>query len=121
MQLQDEQLEALKNVDFSAGAEISDDVRFKVVDVLSDPANAGILSELSEAEIKLLTRMDAIATTFNDRIKKRIVRTYLTMKINKERKGRSRIEEIAINKVPEMLFGGQDKGFLSKFKRKNAQ
>jgi hypothetical protein len=114
-----EDLGALEGVDFDIQAGISDDVRQKIVTELVNFMNDPRLSECSMKEIKLLTKIKVLGETFDDDIKRNIVEFYLTLKISKERKGRTALEDIA--RTPEYSMGmglpGQQ-GVWSRFKSK---
>lgn len=67
---------------------------FEILKELTDKEKTDLLSELSEKEIKLITRFLCLCKIINDKYKKEIIepkfiiKTLLQMRVNKERKGR---------------------------------
>lgn len=109
----------LENLDSLTIEEISnmeDNPSLKAIRELTNPKNDERLTELSKNEVKQLTRIKTIADFTGSQIDKTIYETYTKLMISKERKGRTKLEEIGVPKVLD-FFSNQKKGLFSHFSR----
>ena len=115
---QDNIAEKLASFDLESSSDISEDVRFRILDVLSNPALAEMLSELSNNEIKRCVKAKWLGIVFDDEVSKGVVDDFILLKVSKERKGRHRIEEMGISKSMADYMAPQKEGIWSRFKGK---
>lgn len=112
------ELEGLEDIDWEAIASAPEDVQQKIVEELVSLKNRDILSELSPNQIKLLTKIDALGHFCNDAIKQRVATTFPKFMINKERRGRSRLEEMGMPPTLPLPGPGLKDRLWSKFGKK---
>jgi hypothetical protein len=123
IKLDDTAKKELQELSNQIESQLYEEPTMKIVDILSDPEKTTMFTELSETEIKLLTRIAGLAEAFDDDIKREVVRKFILFKVSGGRKGRTGIEGIARHSAMAEVFDkmgmGENKpGLFSRVKGK---
>lgn len=96
-----EDLEALKQLDTKALAGVSENVANKILDLLQDPANVDMFTDLNEKEIRTVCRCWTVGVRFNDTIKKEFVKKYIRLRRSKDGKRIAKLEDALIARTSD--------------------